>query len=262
MPTNIPDIIRSVFSEETAFTLAVGILVVGLVLAYLAWRWTHRLFEITGINNAVEGTTFERTAQGMGTSTAGILGSILAIFVYTLAIIIAFNVAQIFNTALFWTRATNYLPRLFIALLAIIVGLLAGEKGQLFVQERLQSIKLPEVAVIPTLVKYSIYYIAGLIALAQLGVATAALLVLLGAYAFGLVFLGGLAFKDLLAAAAAGIYLLLNEPYSIGDEVSFEGTRGIVQEVDMFVTRVESDGEEYIIPNQQIMRDGVVRIRE
>ncbi|SDJ36109.1 Mechanosensitive ion channel [Halovenus aranensis] len=262
MTTNIADFIRQVFSAETAFTLAVGILIIGLVISYLVWRWTHRLFEQTGINDAVEGTSFERTAQGMGTSTAGIIGQILAVFVYVLTAIFAFNVAQIFDTALFWTRVTNYLPRLFIALVAIIVGLLAGEKGQLLVQERLQSIKLPEVAIIPTLVKYSIYYIAGLIALAQLGVATAALLVLLGAYAFGLVFLGGLAFKDLLAAAAAGIYLLLNEPYSIGDEVRIEGTRGIVQEMDMFVTHVETDGKEYIFPNQQILREGVVRIRE
>lgn len=262
MMRDIAELIRSVFSAETAFTLAIGILIVGLVLAYLAWSWTHRLFEVTGINDAVEGTSFERRAQSFGTSTAGILGQILAIFIYTLTIILAFNVAQVFDTALFWSRVTNFLPRLFIALLALIVGLLAGEKGQLVVQERLQSIKLPEVNIIPVLVKYSIYYIAVLIALAQLGVATAALLVLLGAYAFGFVFLGGLAFKDLLAAAAAGIFLLLNEPYSIGDEVRIDGARGVVQEVDVFVTHIEARGEEYIIPNQQIFRDGVVRIRE
>lgn len=256
-----PELIRSIFSQETAFTLSMAILFIGLLFSYFAWRWTHKIFEQTGINDAVEGTSFERTAQGVGTSTAGILGVILSIFTYTLAIIIAFNVAQVFSTDLFWSRVTAFLPRLFIALLAIIVGLLAGEKGQLFVQERLHSIKLPEVSVIPTLVKYSIYYIAGLIALAQLGVATTALLVLLGAYAFGLVFLGGLAFKDLLTAAAAGIYLLLNEPYSIGDEIRIDGTRGVVQEIDMFVTHIESEGEEFIIPNQKILRTGVVRIR-
>jgi small-conductance mechanosensitive channel len=85
---------------------------------------------------------------------------------------------------------------------------------------------------------------------------------LLAAYAFGVVFLGGIAFKDMLAASAAGVYLLLAEPYVIGDEVEIDGKRGIVQEVDMFVTHVESDGEEYIIPNQRVMRSGIVRIRE
>jgi len=89
-----------------------------------------------------------------------------------------------------------------------------------------------------------------------------ALLVLLAAYAFGLVFLTGLALKDLLAASAAGLYLLLTEPYSIGDEVIIDDQRGIVQEVTVFVTRVESDGQERIIPNQQVMRSGIVRIRD
>ena len=257
-----PDSIRSLFSEETAFTLAIGILVIGLVLAYLTWRWTHQVLEQTGVNDAVEGTSFERTARRFGTSTAGILGTLVAIFVYALAMILAFNVAQVFDTTLFWSQVTNFLPQVFVALLALIVGLLAGEKGQLFVQERLQSIKLPDVAVIPVLVKYSIYYIAVLIALAQLGIATEALLILLAAYAFGVVFLCGIAFKDLLTAAAAGIYLLLHEPYAIGDEVRIDDRRGVVQEVDMFVTHVEANGEEYIIPNQQVLRSGVVRVRE
>jgi len=257
-----PNIIRSLFSEETAFALAVAVLVLGLVLAYATWRWTHRLMGTTGINNAIEGTTFERTAQRFGTSTAGIFGIVLAVFVYSLTITLAFHVAQVLTVETFWSRVTNVLPQIFIALIAVIVGLLVGDKAKLAIQERLQSVKLPEAAIIPELVKYSIFYIAALIALAQLGVATAALLVLLGAYAFGIVFLGGIAFKDLLAASAAGVYLLLSEPYTIGDEVRIDDKRGIVQEVDMFVTHVESDGEEYIIPNQKVFRSGIIRIRE
>jgi small-conductance mechanosensitive channel len=262
MQVDWPDLIRSVFSEETAFSLAVAILFIGLVVSYSLWRWTHRLLDESGISDAVEGTTFDRTAQRFGTSTAGVIGTLLALFVYTGAIIVAFHVAQLFDAEMFWNRVTQYVPRLFIAILALITGLLAGDKAKLEIQERLQSIKLPEASVIPELVKYSIFYIAALIALAQLGVATAALLVLLAAYAFGIVFLGGIAFKDLLAASAAGIYLLLTEPYSIGDEVRIDDKRGIVQEIDMFVTRIETDGEEYIIPNQQVLRSGIIRIRE
>ena len=257
-----PDEIRSVLSEETAFTLAVAVLIVGLILSYLVWRWTHRILERTGINDAIEGTTFKRTAQRFGTSTAGILGMLLSAFVYAGTIIVAFHIAELLNVEQFWSRIAGYLPRFFIALLAIVVGLIVGEKAALVIQERLQSVKLPEASVIPGLVKYSIFYIAALIALAQIGVATTALLILLAAYAFGVVFLGGLAFKDLLMASAAGIYLLLMEPYTIGDEVRINGNRGIVQEVDVFVTRIEGEDEEFIVPNQQVFRSGVVRIRE
>ena len=262
MQLNWPDLIRSLFSQETAFTLAIAILIVGVVLSYLVWRWTHLLLERTGIKSAIEGTTFERTAQRFGTSTAGILGLLLAGFVYAGTLIVAFHITRLLNVELFWSRITGYLPRFFIAVLAIVIGLIVGEKLELVIQERLQSVKLPETSVIPKLVKYSIFYIAALIALAQIGVATTALLVLLAAYAFGVVFLGGLAFKDLLMASAAGIYLLLSEPYTIGDEIRVDEKRGIVQEVDVFVTRIESEDEEFVIPNQQVFRSGVVRIRE
>ena len=143
----------------------------------------------------------------------------------------------------------------------LVVGVLIGDKAEIVIGEWLRSIKLPEATIIPRLVKYSILYVAALIALSQLQVATGALLVLLAAYAFGVVFLGGLALKDLLSSAAAGIYLLLTEPYSIGDEVEIDGARGVVQEVDVFATTVENDGEEYVIPNRKVLREGAMRVR-
>lgn len=256
-----PNLIRSLFSEEAASTAAAILLITGLLISYLTWRWTHTLFRRTGLNDAVEGTTFERTVGRFGTSTSGIIATLLAVFVYILTAITAFNVARLLDFELFWAQVTRNLPGLFIAVLAIIVGLIAGDKAEIIIQERLRSVKLPEATVIGGVAKYSIYYIAALIALAQLGVATTALLILLAAYSFGLIFLCGVALQQFLAAGAAGVYLLLVEPYTIGDEVRIDDKRGIVQEVDMFVTRIETDGEEYIIPNQQVFDSGIVRVR-
>jgi len=257
-----PQIVRSIFSEESAFALAVGIVVLGLLLAFYVWRWTHKLLRRTGIHDAVEGTPFDRKAQSVGTSTTGIIAQLTALAVYVTCVIIALQIAQLLDVQTFWPRVTAYLPRVLIAAIAIVTGLIAGDKADIAIRDRLQSIKLPEATIIPVIVKYSIFYIAVLIALSQIGVATEALLVLLAACTFGIVFLGGIAFKDLLTASAAGIYLLLTEPYTIGDEVRIDEKRGVVQEIDMFVTRIETDGEEYIIPNQRVFRSGIIRIRE
>ncbi|MEF8776969.1 MAG: mechanosensitive ion channel domain-containing protein [Haloarculaceae archaeon] len=255
------ELIRGLFTREAAFAVSVAILFAGLVLTYVVWRWVRSLLVNAGIGDAVEGTPFERTARGFGTSTIGMLSFLSAVAFYIGTVIIALNIAQLLNPNVFWSHFTGYLPRLFIAAVAIIVGMVLGDKGRLYVSERLRSIKVPEAEIIPEIVRYSIFYTAALLALAQLGVATAALLVLLAAYTFGLVLLAGLAFKDLLAASAAGVYLLLTEPYTIGDEVRIDDKRGIVQEIDMFVTRIEADGEEYIVPNQEVFRSGVVRVR-
>lgn len=255
-------VIRSVLSEETAFVVSILILVFGLVLAYAVWRWVVELLETSGVSDAVEGTPFERSARRFGTSTIGLVGILAALFVYVLALILALNVARLMNIQLFWSRFTVYIPRLFVAALALIAGMILGDKAKLVISNRLKSVKLPEAGLLPELVKYSIFYIAALVALAQVGVATGALLVLLAAYTFGVVFLSGLALKDLLAASAAGVYLLLVEPYTIGDEIEIDGKRGIVQEIDMFTTHVESESMEYIIPNQHVFRSQVVRYRE
>jgi small-conductance mechanosensitive channel len=256
------DYFRSLFSEEAAFVLSLAVLVVGLLVAYLVWRWTHRFLHRLGVPDAVEGTPFERTARGLGTSTVGIVAQLAAVFVYVGMVVFALQVAQLLEVQAFWSQLTGYLPRLFIAALALIVGSIGGDMARLEVSERLRSIKLPEAELIPQLVKYSILYIAVLVALAQIGVATAALLILLAAYSFGLVVVTGLALKDFLAAGAAGVFLLLNQPYTIGDEVRIGDRSGIVQEVDMFVTRVESEESEYIIPNHRIFHEGVVRVRD
>lgn len=256
------EIVRRVFSEETAFWLSILLLVVGVVVSYLAWRWTRRVLEEAGVPDTVEGTPFERTARGFGTSTVGVVATIVAVFVYVGAVILALSVAELTDTALFWSKLTGYLPRLFVAALAAIVGVVAGDKARLLVSERLRSVKIPRAGILPELIKYTIFYIAALIALSQLGVAIDALLVLLGIYTLALVLLSLVAFWDLLRAAAAGIYILLNQPYSIGDRIRIDDSEGIVQEVDMFTTHIESDGEEYIVPNQKVFRSGVVRIRD
>jgi small-conductance mechanosensitive channel len=254
--------IRAVFSEQGAFVASIGILLLGLVLGTVVWRQTTKFLRSFGVPDAVEGTPFERTARGLGTSTVGVVAAIAALFVYVTTTVIAINIAQLGNPELFWSRFTAYLPRLFVAALAVILGLVLGDKAGIYVSERLRSVKLPEVSVIPKLVKYSIFYVAGLIALAQLGVAIGALLVLLRVYALGLVILALLAFWDLLRSGAAGIYLLLTEPYSIGDRIRIGDNEGIVQEVDVFTTRIENEGEEYIVPNQKVFKAGIVRIRE
>jgi small-conductance mechanosensitive channel len=259
---DLPTVIRGIFSRETALTVSVAVLIIGVVLGYVVWRATRRFLTNAGVPDIVEGTPFERTAQSFGTSTVGIVAQLVALFIYGGSVIIALNVAQLVDSETFWSQVTNYFPSLFVAALAIITGLIVGDKAKVVVADRLRSIKLPEAELVPELVKYSIFYIAALIALSQLGVATLALLILLGVYAFGIVFLSGLALHPLLAASASGIYLLLSQPYSIGDHVRVDDTEGIVQEVDMVVTRIESDEEEYILPNDKVLTGGVVRIRD
>jgi small-conductance mechanosensitive channel len=243
------------------FWMAASMLVIGVLLGWLVRVVTRRLLRRAGVPGAIEGTTFERTAREFGTSTVSILAAIAGYFVFGIAVFAAVAIAEIEYVAQFWNAVAGFLPQLFFAVIVLIVGVVLGDKVELLVSERFRGVKLPQINVLPLVAKYSVFYLAVLIALGQVGVATAALIVLLGAYVFALVFLGGLAFRQLLAAGAVGTYLLLHQPYTIGDEIRVGDVRGIVQEIDIFVTHVETNGEEYVLPNNKVFADGFARVR-
>ncbi|WP_096391073.1 mechanosensitive ion channel domain-containing protein [Halopenitus persicus] len=241
--------------------LALFIVLLGIVAGYAVEVVNRRLLERAGVPGSTEGTAFERTAREFGLSTVTIIAKLSNYFIVGIAVLTALSVADVEYAQLFWGDVATFVPRLFIAIVVLIVGIVVGDKIELYVAERLRGIKLPETGMISTAAKYSVVYVAILIALDQIGVATLALIVLLAAYAFALVVLTALATKDLLAAAAAGVFLLLRQPYGIGDEVKVADRRGIVQEVDLFVTHIETDGEEHVLPNHLVLREGIVRIR-
>ena len=242
--------------------LALGVLLLGLVLAYLTGVINRRLLRRAGVPEVIEGTAFERTAREFDTSTVRILATLSSYFIVAVTVIVALTVADVNYLEQFWSGVAAFLPQLFVAVVVFIVGIVVGDKAELLVAERLRGIKLPELGVLPTLVKYSVVYVATLVALGQVGVQTLALVVLLAAYAFAVVLFAALATKDLVASAAAGVFLLLRQPSGIGDEVRVAGERGVVQEVDLFVTHIETDGEEHVVPNHAVFREGIVLIRE
>jgi len=241
--------------------VAAGVLVLGLVLGYLTGVVVRRLLVRVGVPEAIEGTAFERTARSLGSSTVDIVAKLAAYFIYGVAILAALSVARVSVADRFWNEVAALLPQLFVALFVLILGVVVGDKIELVIAERLRAVKVPQIGVLPRIAKYSIIYVAILIALSQVGVATLALVVLLAGYLAALIFLGGLAFHSMLASGAAGVYLLLNQPYGIGDEVRIGDRSGVVQEVDLFVTRIEADGEEFIVPNRSVFDEGVSKRR-
>ncbi|KAB1194129.1 mechanosensitive ion channel [Haloferax sp. MBLA0076] len=252
---------RIVQTAGLRFLGVLAILALGLVLAYTAGSLVQRLLVGFGVPDSIEGTAFERTARDFDTSTVEILSWLTRYFVLGLAVFAALSFVGIDYVDRFWSVVIAILPQLFIAILVLIVGIVVGDKVELLVAERFRGVKLPQVSILPSLAKYTVFFLASLIALSQVGVAIVALIVLLGAYLFGLIVLSAVAFHDLLKSGAAGTYLLFIQPYSIGDEIVVGDVQGVVQEFDMFVTYVEAEDREYILPNARVFDEGIGRIR-
>jgi len=242
--------------------LAVGVFVAGVMFGYLVGRVNRRLLYAMEVDDAVEGTTVERLARRGGSTTVDLIAQFTSWVVYLIAALVALDVARFSIQNPLWYPFLSYLPSVVLAVGVLMVGVLAGDKAELYVSERLRSVKLPELSVVPLAVKYTILMVAALVALSQLGVAVNALLVVLFVYVGAVVLFTLVATRQLLTSAAAGVYLLLRQPYGIGDRVAIGDHEGIVQEVDVFVTHVEAEDREYVVPNHLVFRQGVVLVRE
>jgi small-conductance mechanosensitive channel len=62
-----------------------------------------------------------------------------------------------------------------------------------------------------------------------------------------------LAFQDILKNFIAGVFLLLERPFRLGDEITVDGRTGVVENVQMRTTTLRSpEGEEILIPNSVV----------
>jgi small conductance mechanosensitive channel len=111
--------------------------------------------------------------------------------------------------------------------------------------------------------KNIIYYVllifVCIAALNKIGIETTPFVALIGAAGLAV----GLALQGSLANFAAGVMLILFQPFKVGNEVDAGGASGIVKEIQIFSTILETnDKKTIIVPNAKITADKIVIHRE
>lgn len=68
----------------------------------------------------------------------------------------------------------------------------------------------------------------------------------------------GMAWSGLLANFAAGVFLILLRPFKVGDVITAAGVTGLVREIGMFATSLDTgDGLRVIVGNNRIFSDNI-----
>lgn len=108
---------------------------------------------------------------------------------------------------------------------------------------------------VSTVVKYLVIAVGLIAVLQQLGVQTTSVLAVLGAASLAV----GLALQGTLSNVAAGVMLLLQRPYRVGDRVELNGRQGKVKRMDLFNTVLtDYDGLTLYLPNGKVFGDMIV----
>ena len=88
----------------------------------------------------------------------------------------------------------------------------------------------------------------------KLGIQTTSIVAVIGACGLAV----GLALQGSLSNFASGVLIILFRPFSIGDTIETAGSTGMVKEIQIFNTILESADKKIIIPNSKITADKII----
>jgi small conductance mechanosensitive channel len=143
---------------------------------------------------------------------------------------------------------------------AVLVLLIAWAIGRAISGRVRRSLDKSRVGPNPTVLlvrvtRVAVWVLAWSVVLAIFQVPVAALAAVLSIAVIGL----SLSLQDVLRNLIAGIYLLIEKPFQIGDHITVSGVSGIIDDIEMRVTHLHNaQGEDVIMPNLTVFTQVIV----
>jgi len=155
--------------------------------------------------------------------------------------------------------AVQYAPKLALAILTLVAGLIAIKLTVNFTKKQLMN-KGADPSLIP--------FVSGILNIAlkvtllvavvgMVGVKTTSFVAIIGAAGLAI----GLALQGSLSNFAGSILILIFKPYKVGDVVEMQGESGVITEIMIFNTKMTTfDNKVVFIPNGKIANDNITNI--
>jgi small-conductance mechanosensitive channel len=156
----------------------------------------------------------------------------------------------------FWEGFIDRLPSLAVGVVVLAFFYLLARAGRFLVGHSVARLKVSGHAaqVVSRLVFIAVMTLGFLVALGVMGVNPGALVASMGLVSVGL----GFALKDVIENFLAGITIILQRPFIIGDTVRFGDVEGVVEDVRVRDTVIRMfDGRKVFVPNRSLF-SGVV----
>ena len=243
---------------------AIVLLVIGLVLASLLGRLASRVLDAAGLDRLGRRFGIDRILDRIGVtrSVSSLVGTAVRIALVIVTVVAAVSLLGFAALSTALNALILFLPKLFVALVLVVIGLVVAEFLGDRVQRLAEQMDLPGPGPLKQATEGVIVALFVLTALAQVGVPTmiltglVALLLLAAALTFALAF--GLGGRDLARHVSAGRYV--GNAYRIGDRVRVAGVTGTISRLESATTVLETDGgEEVRVPNQLLL-DSIVTL--
>jgi len=105
------------------------------------------------------------------------------------------------------------------------------------------------------IIRYALWVVVAVTVLTQFGVQTTSIIAALG----GLALAVGLALQGTLSNVAAGVMILIQRPFRVGEAITAGTVTGVVQGIGLFTTEVlQHDGLYVMVPNNELWNKPII----
>lgn len=241
---------------------AVVLLVVGLAIAWLVGRVVHRLLLAVGVDDLAERFGIHDAIErvGLERSLSRVLGVAARIALTVVVVVAAVSLLGLGALSLALNRAVLFVPKLFVALVLVLAGVVVGQ----FVGERVGKLgdQMALGGPLRQFTELAIIALFSLTALAELGIPTSIVLAVVAVVVAAIVLTIALAFglggREVARELSAGRYL--QGAFELGQRISVQGLSGEIVALENAATVLRTeDGLTARVPNHLLI-DSVVTV--
>ena len=160
--------------------------------------------------------------------------------------------------ALIWLRES--IPQIAGAITVLVIGVIlvrllskAADKAL----GRATHIEPTVARFLSNIIKYALWVVVAVTVLTQFGVQTTSIIAALGGLALGV----GLALQGTLSNVAAGVMILIQRPFRVGEMITAGIVNGEVRGIGLFTTEIiQPDGVYVMVPNNELWNKPIVNL--
>lgn len=241
------------------------VLVVGYIVARVLDKFTTTLSQSLGVQTAAERSGLAASMKHVGIvkNVPEIIGQIVFWMTMCVFLAAAFNILGLGAVSAAMEGIVAYIPKLLVATVVIVVGLLAAGFLRGIVATSADRVGITYAETLANAVYYVLALVTFIAAFDQLQIEFVLLkeLILLAAagLALGCGLAVGLGGRDVMAGILAGYYL--RQRMHAGDRIHVSGMEGTVREVGPVATVIETEEDgllnRHSIPNTKMLNEAV-----
>lgn len=241
---------------------AIALLLIGLLLTWLLTRLLQRGLRAAGLDQFAEraGVTSVLETSGLGGSLASLIARAVRIFLTIVVVFAALSLLGLQFLSASLNQAILALPRIFIAAALVLIGAVVAGAARQRTDRLTYQLDFP--VPVGQMVQIAVLAVFGIIAAAEIGIATDVLLILIAVIlaavcgTFTLAF--GLGSRDVARSLSAGRYV--RHDYRVGQEIAFGDVRGRIARIHSTSTMLDAgDGRSILVPNHLLI-DTIVTV--